>query len=150
VQRNAKIPTEWFGRLVRDGHIPYEWMLGVASRDAHITYEWLSGVARHAVIPDEWLAAIATFVRDEHIPFESSGIDPDSLLLIWNVLNKYSATLALQWVVAIATLPTLQLQWTVLQTLLPLTLHWNIVPNVEQQFVNNDVHRPTSTQTKTP
>lgn len=155
--------------LNRDEGIPVEWRsLGfTVARDERIPLEWLQALARLESSPVEWTSPTKFVTRDDRIPVEWTGGAPNTLLLIWRVLNKYSTTLTLQWAIVSGALnQSLLLQWNVKAPLLPLTLRWNVLPAIIS-FAggpggpagapgapsgpgSQDLQQPTSIQQKTP
>jgi len=102
-------------------------------------------------IPIDSIAGGTRVNRDEAIPVESDGVDPNKLLLIWSVRVKLDVPFQLMWnVVAAGLAQSLVLQWNVRQTMPPLTLRWNVIPDLLNPLINNDVQMPVGIITKTP
>lgn len=136
--RDESIPVESGKRLIRSETIPYE-------------NSGAKTVTRDEDIPIDSIAGGTRINRNEEIPIESDGVDPNKLLLIWSVRVKLDTPFQLMWnVVAAGLAQSLVLQWNVRQTMPPLTLRWNVIPDLLNPLITNDIQLPVGIITKTP
>jgi len=143
--RDGHMPVEWLATLNRDGHIPVEWLGNMISYP--IPIEWRGGLDRDGHLPID----LQAFLRSGRIPVEFSGQPSGQLLLIWRIIKKLNVPLELQWnIVREALSQGLTLSFNVKQALPSLQLRWRVLPPIQQQFVDNDIHNPTASVVKTP
>lgn len=150
LSRNGVLPVDVLQVVRVDRVIPEENSgLVTLRRNAMLPVEWETLLSRHGMIPIEWPPHRLS--RDGFLPVELSGEPPGQLLLQWNILNKLNVPLLLQWTILREVLNQgLTLQFSVSQSMPSLQLRWRILPPIQQQFVDQDIHNPTASVVKTP
>ena len=153
---DASIPVESEGldQLTRDESIPVESIETVVLRrdeKTPVESEGLDQLNRDESIPIDALLGGVPRTQDAAIPIDSTGVEPNRLLLIWSVRQPLNTPFTLRWnVVQRGLIAQLQLRWTVRQNIVPFTLRWNVVPNLLTPLIENDVQKPFGVITKTP
>lgn len=138
IEHDETIPVDATMVLNRDESIPWE-------NDGAET------VTVDVSIPIDNTAGGTRIERDEEIPIDVTGEDPNRLLLIWSVKVRLDTPFQLSWnVVAAGLNQSLTLQWNVRQTMPPLTLRWNVIPDILNPLINNDIQMPVGIVTITP
>lgn len=153
---NRALTNAEIAEVSSDPYSMFEWDLPVTdmlfppiilTRDGHIPVEWLATLNRDGQIR----AIVNALQRNGNIPVEFGGQPANQLLLIWKILRGLNVPLLLQWnIVREALSQGLTLQFNVRQTMPSLQLRWRVLPPIEKQFVDNDVHNPTASVVKTP
>lgn len=163
--RDSESPVEWTGLFIRnrDFSAPVEWFFAAARafdlpvdwgaqrlRDFDLPAEWHPEHTREFGLPYEWFISTTLLVRDFGTPTEWGGQAPDTLPIVFNVLQKLDSSLGIQWnVVNAGLVKFLPVTWNVLTPLPVLPITWRVLPNLPATF-QNDLQRPFGSVEETP
>ncbi len=168
LRENFRLPVEWeAGRLYFSPFLPVEFD-GSKPRtlDVLLPVEWSGSVETSlgAALPVEWGGSTlltldqllqiefqGLFARSEILDIESSGLDPNTLAHVWNVLVGLNSPLLHQWLVVVTALSgaTLQHRWNVTEPLASLLHEWRVLPDLLTPF-SEDIQKPVAEVEKTP
>lgn len=137
ISRHMLLPVE-FGPVTRERgmFLPVEFDgLRTVIRDALLAMDFAQAMEAFKALPVEFQVSPVDVIRRALLPVETTGIDPDLLLHIWNVFVTLNAPFLHAWdVISTAELFSIMHQWDVLEPAEPLPHRWDDTGDILTPF----------------